>query len=87
MSSDRPETLGTRLSSVVRVALSAAVALLVLATAAFVPRVLDLSPWMGFWSFLVAFVVLAVACGLRSHPLYTFGIRQHVGYAVAREGQ
>ena len=86
MSSDRPETLGTRLSSVVRVALSAA-ALLVLATAAFVPRVLDLSPWVGFWSFLVAFVVLAVAYGLRSHPLYTFGIRQHVGYAVACEGQ
>ena len=44
MPSDRPETLGTRLSSVARVALNAIVALLVLATAAFLPRALDLSP-------------------------------------------
>ena len=85
--SDRPETLGSRLSSVARVALNAIVALLVLATAAFLPRALDLSPWVGFWSLLVVFVVLAVAHGLRSYPLHTFGIRRRVGYAVAREGR
>lgn len=87
MSSDRPETFLTRLSAALRVVLGVVLSLLFLAIAAFLPGVLGLPPLGSFVGFLLALVVLTAAYGLQTHPLYAFGVRRHVGYAIAREGR
>lgn len=87
MSSDRPETLATRLAALLRVVLGAVLGLFLLMAAVVLPNIVGLPPQFRFWSFLAMVVVLLAVYGLRTQPLSAFGVRSTVGYAVAREGR
>jgi hypothetical protein len=83
--SDRPETLFTRLSGALRIVVGIVLFVLVGAVALWVPATLGY-PLFGLVALPLALAGLWLAMDLRTHSPAAFGVEQHVGYAVAREG-
>jgi hypothetical protein len=83
--SDRPSTLGDRLTDGALFLADLALVLGTLALSWAVPVALDLHPAVVLCSMALATLFLWAANGARTHPVTTFGTRREVEYAVARD--
>jgi hypothetical protein len=83
--SDRPATLSDRLADGTLFLVDLALVLGTLALSWAVPVALGLPPALVLCSMALAVLFLWAANGARTHPVTTFGTRQEVEYAVARD--